>query len=341
MQRTENRIRQRFLALAAAVLFLFSFCAAPVFADGGRTVLPGGFPFGAELYADGVLVASLPGADEPSPARDAGILPGDLIVAANGEKVLSLEDLTRLLESREDGEITLTLKRGNALREVKLNAVLGETGERRIGVSVRDKAAGIGTVTFLLPETLSFGGLGHGICTESGTLLPIRRGTVCGVRLTGIRKGKTGEPGELEGILTPLREGSIVTNENTGVFGLYASLPSSQKYGPVETAAPEEVKTGKATVLSTVDGEGIREYGIEIVSIPEPRGESLKSFSIRVTDPALIEKTGGIVQGMSGSPILQGGKLVGAVTHVMVNDPLSGYGIFIDTMLESMPDLLR
>ncbi len=341
MRRKENQIRQRFLSFAAAVLLLFSFCGAPVFADGGRMLLPGGFPFGAELYTDGVLVSSLPGEGEPSPARDAGILPGDMIVAADGTRLASSEELSRLTERRGDGTMILTVRRGETLFDVKVKPYRDGAGARRIGVSVRDKAAGIGTVTFLLPETLSFGGLGHGICSESGALLPIRRGTVCGVRLTGIRKGKAGEPGELEGTLTPLREGSIVANEKTGVFGLYASLPSAQKYGAVEAAAPEEVKTGKATVLSTVDGEGMREYGIEIVSIPEPHGKNLKSFSIRVTDPALIEKTGGIVQGMSGSPILQGGKLVGAVTHVMVNDPLSGYGIFIETMLDSLPDLLR
>ena len=193
----------------------------------------------------------------------------------------------------------------------------------------------IGTVTFITEDGL-FGGLGHGICCkESGELAPMQYGTVCEVEIKGIKKGTSGAPGEIRGAFRSLHTGRISANTRAGVFGLYAEMPTCAIYGPTEVAAPSELVIGKAKIISTLGDDGPREYEIEITSIFEPRAVNEKGFAIKVTDPALIERTGGIIQGMSGSPILQNGKLVGAVTHVMVNDPTMGYGIFIESMLKA------
>ncbi|MCQ2386251.1 MAG: hypothetical protein MJ078_06220 [Clostridia bacterium] len=202
---------------------------------------------------------------------------------------------------------------------------------------VRETATGIGTVTFISPETGAFGALGHGVCdSETGSLVPMSRGTVTEVELSEIVKGEKGTPGELRGYLTERKIGSVLTNTDCGVFGVFTKVPGSGT--PIPVGSSGEVKTGKASVLCASDGGEVKEYGIDITEIR--RQGQTKSFTIKVTDPELLAKTGGIVQGMSGSPILQNGKLVGAVTHVLVNDPTSGYGIFIESMLSVMPETL-
>ena len=203
---------------------------------------------------------------------------------------------------------------------------------------MRDSASGIGTVTFVDPESGLFGGLGHGVCDgDTGALVPLSRGSVLSVDLKGAVRGECGKPGELRGSFTGKRLGAVVTNSECGVFGILAKAPETP-YAPMPVATAREVKEGSATVLCTLDGEGIREYAVEISHI-DHSARPTKSFTVRVTDPALLEKTGGIVQGMSGSPIIQNGKLVGAVTHVLINDPTTGYGIFIENMLNQMGNL--
>jgi stage IV sporulation protein B len=195
---------------------------------------------------------------------------------------------------------------------------------------IKDSATGIGTVTFVHPETGEFGALGHGVCDEGGVLLPLSRGVVTDAVISEIQKGKKGTPGELHGYLKPGKTGALTQNSNCGVFGAFATPPAGEAL-PVGTRG--ELKTGKATLRTMLDGACPADYEIEIVQIHD-KSEN-KSFTVRVTDARLLSKTGGIVQGMSGSPIIQDGKLVGAVTHVMINDPTVGYGIFIENMLNA------
>ena len=305
-------------------------------------VQPGGMPFGVKINSAGLTVAGV--ADVPcgggnvSPARDAGIEEGDVIKKADGRDVKSAEEFVSMIENSK-GEVKLLCERDGKERVFSVNPVKSSAdGKTKIGLWLKDSTAGIGTVTFIIPSTNVFMGLGHAICdSDSGEKVEMTEGTVTDAVITGVNKGKAGDPGELKGSFTGKRLGTVTENTDAGVLGRLTEQPARvSPEGALEIALRGEVKTGDAYIWCTTDGEGPKKYSIEIESLPAmPDG---KSFEIRVTDPALIEKAGGIVQGMSGSPIIQGGKLVGAVTHVMVNDPERGYGIFVEKMLESASD---
>ena len=223
---------------------------------------------------------------------------------------------------------------------MQLTPVYSKESEKyKLGIWVRDNTAGIGTLTFIKSDDGMFGGLGHGIYDiDTGELLPLSRGIVTDVSVTGIIKGSAGKPGEIRGYLKQNKTGALITNCDCGVFGVFTPSPEISKEKLLPIAFRSEVKCGPATIRCTLDEGGIKEYGIEILNINHD-SQGTKCFTVHVTDSALLEKTGGIVQGMSGSPIIQDGKLVGAVTHVMVNDPTTGYGIFIENMLKQINDL--
>jgi stage IV sporulation protein B len=206
-------------------------------------------------------------------------------------------------------------------------------GKYKAGLWVRDSTAGIGTITFYNPDDGSFAGLGHGIYdSETELLLPLSRGAVVGLDMEDILKGKTGHPGELKGSFGTEKKGSLLKNTTGGVFGVLSTPPETVS-DPLPCALKGEVVKGDAYILSNVDGRGVKKYSINIDKIYSGN-EATKNFVISVTDERLLELTGGIVRGMSGSPIIQNDKLVGAVTHVLVNDPTRGYGIFIENMLK-------
>jgi stage IV sporulation protein B len=197
---------------------------------------------------------------------------------------------------------------------------------------LKDTAAGIGTVTYIVPEDNSFAGLGHGICeADSKELLPFNSGEVFVSHITGVKRGKNGEPGELRGYFEKEPAGTLTANTQSGVYG---KLDKCEKGKTVQIALKDKVKTGNVKILCTVDDSGVCEYDAKIIKILSYSTKE-KNFIVKITDEELIRKTGGIVQGMSGSPILQDGKLIGAVTHVLVNDASRGYGIFIENMLEN------
>ncbi len=302
-------------------------------------VLAGGVPFGIKLYTDGLIVMGFSPVESEggsiSPAADAGIQEGDVITRVSGVKVSSAEEFVSLIEDCSDS-IEITFKRGDTeMSAVVTPAKSMKDNKYKTGMWLRDSTAGIGTVTYVDPDTHEFGGLGHGICdAESGQLIPLLRGIVADVQVSGVKKGECGSPGELHGYFTTGNCGVILKNTTRGVFGmLSASFEEIFSSERIPLGTRSDVKMGNATILSTVDGGGRGEYSIKITRLPDK--DSSQSFEIEVTDSALIEKTGGIVQGMSGSPILQNGKLVGAVTHVLVNDPTRGYGIFIESMLDA------
>ena len=328
-------------ALLLALLFIITALFLPSAAREARPkVLLGGVPFGVRFATEGVFVVSFCDGESfkkmQNPARDAGILPGDRLISVNGETLTSAGDLAAAAERAAGKEMRLTLRRGDEEREVTLSPLAcDKDGKWRVGLFVRDSGAGIGTLTFLTPDAHLFGGLGHAICDgESKLPLPIARGSVLGVTIGSVKRGTAGDPGELRGHFSKGKIGSFTTNTDCGVFGMLSEIPSGVNEA-VEIAYRDEVRDGDALLFCTVDGGAPRGYHVKISEIHAgERGN--KCFTVRVCDKDLIERTGGIVQGMSGSPLVQNGRLIGAVTHVLVAEPTLGYGVFIENMLDAM-----
>lgn len=302
-------------------------------------VIPGGTPFGIKLLTQGVMVVGLNAIDSEdglkNPAKDAGLKIGDVITAVNGQPVSSNKEISALVQQSNGAAITVTYTRGSESQTISIQPVISRVDKHpKAGIWVRDSSAGIGTVTFYDPNTQLFGGLGHPVCdVDTGMTLPISYGEMVSATINGINKGTIGTPGELIGVFTtnsPI--GSVLLNTDCGVFGEMYEQPQGES---VPLALKQEVHTGKATILSTLDGTTPQEYEIEIEELNLNEKSVTRNMVIRVTDKTLLEKAGGIVQGMSGSPILQDGKLVGAVTHVFVNDPTKGYGIFAENMMST------
>ena len=310
------------------------------------SVYPGGMPFGVKFFTEGVTVVGF--ADVTceghtvNPAKEAGIRQRDVITHVNGHALADAKALTEAVEASGGNPLLLACKRGSNTIEITVTPVRSsDEGGYKTGVLVRDSGAGIGTISFILPDSNYFAGLGHGICdTETGALLSICRGTVTDVTISGITKGESGAPGEIRGFFTPGKTGTLLGNTDCGVYGVLSELPDDLPQKTIPIALKDEIREGEAYILSTLDENGIGQYSITISNINR-NAEGGKCFTVTVTDPALLEKTGGIVQGMSGSPIIQNGKLVGAVTHVLVSDPSQGYGIFIENMLSQMGDAAR
>ncbi len=310
----------------------------------GLKLYPGGMPFGIKFATDGVMVVGFCDVKAKSgtanPASAAGLKINDMIKKVNGMPITSCAELTKAVEESGGKALTLDYVRdGKSARTMLTPAFSEEEGKYKTGVYVRDGGAGIGTVTFIDPENFSFGGLGHGIC-ESGTgaLVSMTRGSVVDVTISGIVKGKAGEPGEVKGYFSSGKTGTLLSNTECGVYGVLAELPKKRACDPIPIGLKGELREGSACIYCTLDTGKIEKYEIAISDI-DTSATGNKCFTVKVTDEALIAKTGGIIQGMSGSPIIQNGKLVGAVTHVLINDPTTGYGIFIENMLNQMGDL--
>ncbi len=293
----------------------------------GRKALlvPGGEVFGVKIKQKHVTVTESTGV----PALKSG----DIILSVNGQQVSTASDVKRIVAASGGESVTIrALHAGNEIG-VEIRPTLRD-GEYKLGLSLRDGAAGLGTVTFFDPDTGVFGGLGHGICdSETGEVISMKSGEVCGVILGGIHRGESGKPGELCGVLTDKDMGDLSVNSECGVFGVITD-PSLLSGSAMPIGSREEITEGEATIISTLKNNKTAEYKIEIYDI-DRSSDGSKSFRIRVTDETLKAISGGIVRGMSGSPIIQNGKLVGAVTHVLVADPTEGYGIFIENMLNA------
>ena len=302
-----------------------------------RTVMVCGTPFGIKMYTDGVLVVGLSdvttAAGQVNPAAAAGIQVGDAITAVNGQRVTTSRQVSRLIKECE-GRLSLRLRRDGVEFDATLTPVLpkDESGYRA-GMWIRDSAAGVGTMTFYDPATGAFGGLGHAVYdVDTGEVIPISSGEVVPARIFGLVKGESGTPGELKGCFDPGTLGQLRQNGESGLYGILSVYPTGAVSLPV--ASRQQVQEGAAQILCTVDGTRPRYYDVEIEQVRQNSRAATRHMVVRVTDPDLLALTGGIVQGMSGSPIIQDGRLVGAVTHVLVEDPTRGYGIFAETMLE-------
>ena len=301
---------------------------------------PGGIPFGIKFMTEGVLIVGFcdlkSNNKKVNPSSDAGLKLGDRILSVDGITLDSAEELTRVVEKSEGKSLKIIYKRNGETKSTTLTPVFCQNeGAYKTGIYVKDSGAGIGTVSYINPKDLSFGGLGHGICEgDNAQLIPISKGSIVEVEINGVKKGACGAPGELKGYFTSGRIGALLTNNDCGVFGNFAKIPTGLPCDPLNIGLKEELTEGKAYIYTTLSGATPQKYEIEISNInrAETRG---KCFTVKVTDKALLAKTGGIVQGMSGSPIIQNGKLIGAVTHVLINDPTTGYGIFIENMLNA------
>ncbi|MBE5801935.1 MAG: SpoIVB peptidase [Clostridiales bacterium] len=305
---------------------------------------PGGQAVGVALHTHGVLVvgtSDLTGT--VSPARVAGLKPGDLITQVGDDIVESTDMLTQMVAAAGETALPLTVLRGESTLSLTLTPRKDtQTGSYRIGAWVRDSTAGVGTLSFygeVSPgEGMRYGALGHAI-TDADTqqLLTVGHGEIMTADVVDVRKGQSGYPGELKGSFLRQQHvlGGIRINNRFGIYGALSELPAHPLYPDgLPIGRRDAVHTGKATILSTVDAGGMKEYDVEIVEVNRQSQPAQRSMVVKVVDEELLSKTGGIVQGMSGSPIIQDGRLIGAVTHVFVNDPTMGYGLYIEWMLE-------
>ena len=304
---------------------------------GKNTVLVSGESFGIKLYTNGVMVVGTKDVETASgavnPAEDAGIEVGDVIISINGEKVYSSDRVAEILNDNNGAAHKIKLNRGGSAREVTLTpAYCVPEGCYKAGLWVRDSTAGIGTVTFYDPSSGRMAALGHPITdVDTGELIPIRDGSAVETTVTSVTPSTKSGTGSISCEFSSRRIGVLDENTRQGIYGAYnkkADLGGTYEY---EVALPQEVERGFCQVITTVDENGPAVYSAEITRVYQNDDE--KNFIIKITDEKLISKTGGIVQGMSGSPIIQNGKLIGAVTHVIVNDPLRGYGVFASSML--------
>lgn len=304
-------------------------------------LIPGGIPFGVKFTTEGVLVVGFcdvqSGGAAQNPAKDAGLRLRDILTHINDAAITSADDLTQKIGASGGGSVTVRYRRGGKTATATLTPVLDDaSGSYKTGLFVRDSGAGIGTVTYIVPSTNEFAGLGHGICdVDTGELMPLQRGNVVDVTISGINRGAAGAPGELRGYFGTGKRGTLLGNTSCGVFGIYRELPSGLDTTAYPVGTRAHIHEGEASVLCTLASGQRRAYSVRISAI-DKKATGSKCFSVQVTDPALLEQTGGIVQGMSGSPILQDGRLVGAITHVLINNPAAGYGIFIENMLSQM-----
>ena len=301
------------------------------------SLVPGGDVFGVKFFTKGVIVIGCTEIETDSgfvnPSAISGINKNDIINKVNGEEINTVEALSEIISSSQGKPVYVEYTHDGKEKECELTPVKSKSdGKYKSGLWVRDSTAGIGTLTYYNPQTGEFAGLGHGICdVDTGELMPLLTGTVVDVQITDIITGKSGTPGELKGSFSTVKKGSVHANTPFGVFGtLDAPISTNAKAMPV--ASRDEVKEGSATILVNADGCGIKEYDVMLSKV-DKYSDGTKCFVIEITDSDLTALTGGIVQGMSGSPIIQNGKLIGAVTHVLVNEPTKGYGIFIENML--------
>lgn len=336
----------RMWILFAAAVFLAAVLGwkSPVkaLAAEDRRVIPCGMPIGIYMQTEGVMVigtsqiVSQTG-QSAEPAKNV-VKAGDYITAYNGEAVAEKEDLIRMVNEKGGDDAVLTVQRDGQILDVRLKPVNTAPGEYKLGIWVRDDTQGIGTMTYVESDG-SFGALGHGISDmDTGQLVSISDGALYQAQIRSIIKGEAGNPGSLAGVICYGQDavcGQIQENCGSGIFGSVTSdFLQSLPQNWVTVGDTEEIHTGEACIRTTLDGQ-IRDYAVTILEMDPSGKNDNKGILLQVTDPELLEKTGGIVQGMSGSPILQDGKLIGAVTHVLVRDSTKGYGIFIENMLEA------
>lgn len=303
-----------------------------------QNVIVSGQPFGIKLYTNGVIVVGTKDINvngkTVNPAMEAGIQVGDVIISINNKKVYSSDEVEEAFNNNNGNDYVITVKRNEEYKTFTLTPVyLDNEGCFKAGMWVRDSTAGLGTITFFNPSAGTVAALGHPITdVDTGEIMPILNGEAVETTVTSVIKSSNNETGSICCDFLSKSIGSLVKNTEKGIYGEYAIQPDMSICSEYEVASPQEIEKGFAQIICTVDENGPQVYSAEIVKISY--NEEIKNMIIKITDEALIEKTGGIIQGMSGTPIIQNGKLIGAITHVIVNNPLKGYAIFAQSMLE-------
>ena len=315
---------KKIMAAITATVLCFMLSAAAL----AESLVPGGGAVGIRMTTDGVVVAGISEVEtssgKRSPAADAGLKKGDVITRLGGSEIATAQDFKAALSALDGSKTTVTFERGGKQKQLNITPAQGTDGAWKLGLWLRDGISGVGTLTFYDPATGVYGALGHCISGDDGEALPLGDGGIYGAEIVGIVQGTVGAPGQLDGKTDAAAFlGDIRINCGCGIFGT-ADFDG-------ETMETGEFETGPATIRCTLEGSQTREYGIEIKKVYSSSEGT--TVMLTFTDPELIALTGGIVQGMSGSPIIQNGRLVGAVTHVFVNDPTSGYGVSIEDML--------
>ena len=328
---------KRLLRFGTACLAALLACSASVAMAAEvtpRMLVPVGHTVGIKLFSKGVVVVKL--SDGGTPARTCGLRTGDVIIQCGGSTVTSSEQFQSLLQTC-GGTAELEVRRNGNSVTLSVEPERNDQGVYCIGAWIRDSMAGIGTMTYYDPATNTFGALGHGITdTDTAQLMPFSSGSILPSTVKAVKKGQAGAAGELRGdfdLETCL--GQLTANTDQGVFGKLESGDAAEAVGEaMPIAMASAVENGPAVIRSNVEGDTVRDYTVELTKLTPTAGDS-RQLLITVTDPDLLSATGGIVQGMSGSPVIQNGKFVGAVTHVLLNDPTRGYGILIENMLEA------
>ena len=331
--------RENRSSATAKLMSIFPIKEVSVTVSDEKIVTVCGTPFGVKMFTDGVLVVGFSEIETENgnvcPAEESGLFKGDIIKSIDGKSVFTNEEVAEIIENSNGKTLLFSIERNGENMSISVTPeMLKDKSGFKAGFWVRDSSAGIGTLTFYDPENLSFAGLGHAVCDiDTGVVLPFSSGEIVTAAITKIEKGTAGDPGELGGTFIGTDKlGTVKFNNETGLYG---TLEYRIEGIDMPIAPKQEIYEGAAVILSTIAGSEAEEYDIVIEKISISDNSLTKNMVIRVVDEELLELTGGIVQGMSGSPILQNGKLVGAVTHVLVNDPTRGYGIFIENMLEA------
>ena len=302
-------------------------------------VIPLGNAIGLKLYTEGALIVGMSEIEGKRPYELSGIKEGDRIISIDNKKIETTEDLIETVNASKGKEVSIKYVRENSEEVTNITPVQTKQNEYKLGLWVRDAAAGVGTASFYIPSTGMFASLGHGITDiDTGDLITISNGELVSTNIVSIQKGEKGKPGEIKGSIEGSSKiGEVYKNTSFGIFGKVSNKNSLKiTESEMEILNRDEIKKGKAQIICELEDGKKEYYDIEIQRIYTANNKDNKSMLIKITDERLLEKTGGIIQGMSGSPIIQNGKFVGAVTHVLVNDSTTGYGVFADMMLKQM-----
>lgn len=320
-----KKIKKTFIIILTSFIMPISILAYSEY------IIAGGENVGIEINCEGVMVVGLYEIDGKYKASEAGIKVGDIITSINNQNISNIDEMTNIISESKD-KIEIGFIRNNKLDHTTLELTKDENNVYKTGLYVKDQIKGIGTLTYIDPNTKLFGALGHEIIEKTtGKILEVKDGKLYNSEVTNIEPSRDGNPGEKNAVFKETTIGNIKENTNKGIFGTYQEkIPEKKLY---KVALPSEIKIGEAKILTVLDKEEIKEYKINILKISETK-EKTKNLLFEITDEYLLEKTGGIIQGMSGSPIIQNEKIIGAVTHVVVDNPEKGYGIFITNMLE-------
>lgn len=307
-----------------------------------KYVVPGGNVFGIRLYTKGVMVIRVDevttSSGNQSPGKISGLKEGDMIISVEGVTITRNKELSKIFADSKGKTLEMQIERDGQIKEIDFTPVLSDDSSYKGGLWIRDSTAGIGTVTWYDRTNGVFAGLGHAVCdVDTGEIMPLAGGDVVEATVNGCYKGTAGSAGELCGVFSSGAIGELYINSSTGVYGVLNEIEKSADVLPV--ALKQEVKEGTAQIICTVDENGPKYYDAEITKVFSSNSGTQRNLTIKITDDELIEKTGGIVQGMSGSPIIQNGMLVGAVTHVFLDDCTEGYGIFAENMIDTAENI--